>query len=215
MLNHLESALPQYVPELFRKYGQPRRFKAGETVFLKGDAARRVYYLESGQVCAYLLYPDGEERTLCFVGQGNLVGEEALAEPFCRIVCCDAATDLLMYEMEAGNFFRGCLENRESLPEIMEFFMKKISLLSSRIFYAQFMKNEEKLACLLYSETADASCVSYTHEQIAAVTGMSRVSATKIMNGFSEQGLITQEYRKIRVTDRPGLLAIFRAKEFY
>ena len=97
----------------------------------------------------------------------------------------------------------------------MEFFMKKISLLSSRIFYAQFMKNEEKLACLLYSETADASCVSYTHEQIAAVTGMSRVSATKIMNGFSEQGLITQEYRKIRVTDRPGLLAIFRAKEFY
>ena len=65
------------IPALFRQYGRLRRFCAGQQIFLKDSPARELYFLERGKVRAYLLYPDGIERTLCFVERGNLIGEEA------------------------------------------------------------------------------------------------------------------------------------------
>lgn len=205
----------RHIPGLFRRHGHIRRFAAGEQIFLKDAPAREIYYLESGKVRAYLLYPDGTERTLCFVERGNLVGEEVTARPPVRIVCADAATDLLMYAMDAGELFQGCTEHPENLPELMALFMKKIELLSSWIFYAQFTKNEAKLACFLYSTTSNRRQVSYTQEQIAAVTGMSRVSVSNCLKQFRELGLIQKSYGKIQVVDRPGLRSLFGERDFY
>ena len=68
----------RYLPEMFRRCGSLRRFAAGDQIFQKDAPAGEIYYLERGKVRAYLLYPDGTERTLCFVERGNLVGEEAV-----------------------------------------------------------------------------------------------------------------------------------------
>lgn len=214
-MDHTGQTDMRHIPGLFRRYGHIRRFSAGQQIFLKDAPAQEIYYLESGKVRAYLLYPDGTERTLCFVERGNLVGEEVAARPPVRIVCADAATDLLMYAMDAGQLFRGCAENPESFPELLALFMKKIELLSSWIFYAQFTKNEGKLACFLYSNTETRQQVSYTQEQIAAVTGMSRVSVSNCLKQFRERGLIQQSYGRIRVMDRPGLRSLFGERDFY
>ena len=57
--------------------------------------------------------------------------------------------------------------------------------------------------------------MNLTHEQIASVTGMSRVTATRVMNSLAEKGFIGQEYKHIRVTDREALKHVFENKEFY
>ena len=207
--------LMQHIPALFRRYGSPRRFAAGQQIFLKGSPAREIYYLELGKVRAYLLYPDGTERTLCFVDHGNLVGEEVAARPPVRIVCADAATDLLMYSMDARTLFQLCGGDDGSYPELLMLFMKKIELLCSWIFYAQFTRNDAKIACFLYSSTESGGEVAYTQEQIAAVTGMSRVSVSKCLREFTEKGLIRREYKRIHVLDRPGLRQLFGERDFY
>ena len=204
-----------HLPELFRQYGRPRQFSAGQQIFLKDSPANEIYYLERGKVRAYLLYPDGTERTLCFVERGNLVGEEVAARPPVRIVCADAVTDLLMYSMDAETLFRVCGEAVDCYPELLRLYMQKIELLSSWIFYAQFTRNDAKLACLLYSSTAGRNQVTYTQEQIAAVTGMSRVSVSKCLRDLTEKGLIRREYKKIWVLDRQGLRELFGEQEFY
>lgn len=206
----------QYIPELFRRYGRPRRFSAGEQIFLKDSPAREMYFLERGKVRAYLLYPDGTERTLCFVERGNLVGEEAVGRPAVRIVCADAATDLLMYSMDLDTLLRACAAERGNWAELLALFMKKIELLSSWIFYAQFIQNSAKLACFLFSNTEEGrTAVHYTQEQIAAVTGMSRVSVSNLIRRFAEEGLVSQGYRSIRVLDRERLRTLFGKQEFY
>ena len=168
-----EVSAMHYIPALFRRYGRLRRFCAGQQIFLKDSPARELYFLERGKVRAYLLYPDGMERTLCFVERGNLIGEEAVGRPAVRIVCADAATDLLMYSMDLDTLLRACAAERENWVELLALFMKKIELLSSWIFYAQFIQNSAKLACFLFSNTEEThTAVHYTQEQIAAVTGM-------------------------------------------
>ena len=113
-----------HLPELFRQYGRPRQFAAGQQIFLKDSPAKEIYYLERGKVRAYLLYPNGTERTLCFVERGNLVGEEVAARPPVRIVCADAVTDLLMYSMDAETLFRVCREAVDCYPELLRLYMQ-------------------------------------------------------------------------------------------
>ena len=183
-----EANAMRYIPDLFRQYGLPRRFCAGQQIFLKDSPAQELYFLERGKVRAYLLYPDGIERTLCFVEKGNLVGEEAVGRPAVRIVCADAAADSLMYSMDLDTLLRACAAERENWAELLALFMKKIELLSSWIFYAQFIQNSAKLACFLFSNTGNAhTVVRYTQEQIAAVTGMSRVSVSNLIRKFEEE----------------------------
>jgi CRP-like cAMP-binding protein len=202
------------IPALFKEHGILRKYAKGEIIFYKETTAKDIYYVKSGQVRAYLLYPDGEERTLCFIGPGNLIGEEAFGNPSIRIVCADAASDLQCYAMDSRQLLTLCSGQLKSMHELLEFYMKKIALLHGWIFYAQFLHNEEKVACLLYSASSHTPFVHYTHEQIASVTGMSRISATKTLNKLKKENLIDLSYKKIKVLDREGLLAVFKGMEF-
>ena len=200
--------------ELFRRYGQPRQYRAGKILFMKNDEAKEIYYLEKGRVRAYLLYPDGAERTLCYVERGNLVGEEVTALPPLRIVCADAASDIRVIAMSGSVLQRHCQEDSALLRELMALYMQKIELLSNWIFYGQFSHNEARLACFLYDQSARAPGVPLTQEQIAVVTGMSRVSVSKLVQRFDNDGLIRKGYGNIQVIRRDALKEYFYGQEF-
>ena len=200
--------------ELFRRFGTRKRFPAGKILFMKGDTASEIYYLEKGRVRAYLLYPDGEERTLCYVEQGNLAGEEVVAKPPRRIVCADAVTDIRVIAMSGSVLQQHCFEDREVLQELMALFMRKIELLANWIFYGQFSHNDARLACFLYDQSDRSTGVSFTQEQIAVVTGMSRASVSKLLHRFEADGLIETGYGRIRVIRRDALKDYFYGQEF-
>lgn len=90
--------------------------------------------------------------------------------------------------------------------------MRKITLLNSWIFYAKFQRNEEKIACLLYTLN---SPIKLTHGQIAEVTGMSRVTATRILDSLAKKNIIAMQYKSLEILDKQTLHEIFENKEFY
>lgn len=206
----------QHIPEIFKNKGMKKNFQAGEIIFMKNEPAHSIYYIVEGQVRAFLVYPDGKERTLIYAVKNNVMGEEVFASPPVRIVCTNAITDVKTYRMDSASLLQACMSDPASMQELLSLLMSKITVLHSWIFYTQFVRNEEKIACLLYTLTQqDRDKVNLTHEQIASVTGMSRVTATRVMNGLSEKGFIGQEYKHIRVTDREALKHVFENKEFY
>ena len=204
----------QRLADAFHRSGQTRRYAAGKQLFLKGDEAREIYLLDRGRVRAYLLYPDGAERTLCYVGRGNLVGEEVAAQPPRRIVCADAHTDITLTSLDNSALLRLVQEDEAVLRELMSLFMQKIELLSSWIFYGRFSRNEARLACFLYTSSAGGADLKYTQAQIAAVTGMSRLSVSQCLGRLAQNGLVRPGYGAIRVLDRPGLRAFFYDQAF-
>ncbi len=205
---------PENFAALFRRCGQRMHFEAGKILFLKNDEAEELYYVEKGRVRAYLLYPDGLERTLCYVEQGHLAGEEVAAVPPRRIVCADAASDLTVFAMSREALNIHCRENPALLQELLSLFMKKIELLSNWVFYGQFSHRDARLACFLYDQSDRGSGVPFTQEQIALVTGMSRVSVSKLIQRFEAEGLIKKSYGRIRVLRREALKDYFYGQEF-
>ncbi|WP_083851500.1 helix-turn-helix domain-containing protein [Sedimentibacter sp. B4] len=76
------------------------------------------------------------------------------------------------------------------------------------------MKNNEKLAYFLYTNCA-GDVVQYTHEQIALLTGMNRVSVTKLLNTFADEKLISQHYKEIKILNMKGLASIFNSIGYF
>lgn len=179
---------------------------------MKNDPADQVYYLAKGRVRAYLLYPDGVERTLCYIGRNSLVGEEALAQPAVRIVCADAVTALEMYALNGEQICQLCAEQPRIQQELMAFFVQKISVLCQWIFYAQFHNSSAKLACLLYTGSGSGTDVYFTQEQIAQVTGMSRVSVSTALKKLTTAGVTEAHYGYIRVLRREKLKEYFDSR---
>lgn len=207
--NHTE-----HLAAAFRAYGRRRSFARGMQLFQKNDEARELYFLEQGRVRAYLLYPDGAERTLCYVDRGNLVGEEVTALPPKRIVCADTADDCVVSVLTREQLLQITQTDREVARELLALYMQKIELLSNWIFYGQFSHNEARIACFLYDHSEQNPKITYTQEQIAAVTGMSRVSVSKCIRRFTESGLIEKGYGYLRVVRRQDLREYFYDQEF-
>lgn len=202
--------------EIFRKNGFRKNFSMGNIIFQKGDLADLIYFLADGKVRAYTTYANGIEKTLCFVEKGNLVGEEVFAENPVRIVSVNAVTNVTMYCIDKNSLLQICADNKPCIEALFVFYMKKITLLSNFIFTAQFLNNDQKIAYYLYSNyKKDNEYIYYTHEQISAITGMSRVSTTKILNNFKDTGLIDLNYKYIHVLNIRGLEEIFQGMDFF
>ena len=56
--------------------------------------------------------------------------------------------------------------------------------------------------------------MDYTQEEIAAVTGMSRVSVSKCLRLFTDEGFIEKKYGYLRVISRDSLKEYFYDQEF-
>lgn len=202
------------VAEIFRLFGQPQKYSPGEIIFQKGDSTDKIYFVEKGRVRTYCLNERGDEITLFFIDENQLIGSEPLSNIQKRKVSVDSVTNVQLYSIDANEFLEKCIKNKVSILNLMEFFNNKIIILSNYICCNRFMKNNEKLAYFLYTNCS-GDTVSYTHEQIALLTGMNRVSVTRLLNSFSEERLISQYYKEIKILNMKGLANIFNSIGYF
>ncbi|MEL7649912.1 MAG: Crp/Fnr family transcriptional regulator [Sedimentibacter sp.] len=202
------------VAEIFKLYGQAHKYSPGEIIFQKGDSTDKIYYIIKGRVRTYCLNECGDEITLFYVDENQLIGSESLSSIQKRKISVDSVTDVHLYSIDASLFLEKCIKNKVSILNLMEFFINKIIVLSNYICCNRFMKNNEKLAYFLYANSS-SDVVQYTHEQIALLTGMNRVSVTRLLKSFAEKNLISQQYKEIRILNMKGLADIFNSIGYF
>lgn len=200
---------------LFLSHGIREIHNSNEIIFIKDEPAKYLYFIEKGSIRVYIPYRNGDERTLCYFYPGTIIGEEAFGTPPVRIVCTNSLSETRLYKLSASNLLSLAQKDNLVIPNLLSFFMKKITLLHSWIFYSQFKKNEAKIACLIYTLSKQNAKINLSHEQIAAVTGMTHVTATRILDTFSKKGLISSQYKSLKVLKEDELKEIFDYKEFF
>lgn len=205
------------VAEIFKLYGHVHTFSSKEIIFQKNsDNVNEIYYVSKGRVRAYCLNKQGNEITLFYINENHLIGIESIANILIRKVNVDSLTDTILYSIKADVLLEKCIKNKISLENLMEFFITKVTMLSDYICCSRFLKSDEKLAYFLYSTCVrEGSVISYTHEQIASVTDMNRVSVSRLLRSFVKAGLISQHYKEITVLNKEGLAEIFNSLGYF
>lgn len=200
--------------ELLCANSYAKLYEKGEVIFFENDSVKKLYLLINGKVKLSMLSAEGKEKVLTILQEGDIFGELSLFDedphPLTAEVVDDARLLIIPWkEMEK------MIQNRPSLAiKIIEALSKKTRLLTSQVRELVFQDAAGRLASLISRlaedfgrEIEEGTVIDLvlTHQEIANLIGSSRVTVTKLINKFIDEGMITIKKRKIIIIDFESL----------
>ena len=188
----------------------PRVYEKGETVYLQGNHAQEFFYLKSGSVRIFLSSENGSEKTLSVLKPGNIFGEAAFFDGMPRVSSARALARSEILKITR----RGLLACIRQEPQLAMGLLSRLSLtirmLSAQVDAATFQQADERLARLLLDLAGTDGRVRATHEDLAALAGVSRVTVSRILSRFAANGWVGTGYRSLILRDARALRVLAR-----
>lgn len=183
-----------------------RDYLSNETIFLQGEPANAVFFVERGEVKLSVLSKNGKQAIVDILGENTFFGEGCLAGEPIRVVTAIALQRSKIIRVEK----RALLGLFQRVPTVAEEF---ISQLASRNLRMQadladhiFNSSEKRLARLLVNlARAGKSAGSIqviprmSQETLADMVGTTRSRVSFFLNRFRECGFISYNRNSIQV----------------
>lgn len=190
-------------------------FAPGAPVTVQGEPIREVYFIKSGYVRTYHLYPDGHAITLSYWTAGMMIGLPGLS-PAGRtyLWSSEAVKSTEMYCLPVARF-QDCLsassEFQRAVVGLMELKIRHLSYISQMLAASSVVS---RLGLALQSlvlmhgkreESRIAISIRLTHSDIADMVGASRQWINRSLHRLRQAGIIEWSDHRLVVL-RPELL---------
>jgi CRP-like cAMP-binding protein len=172
-------------------------YSAGRTIFVQGDPADSVWYVQRGKVKLAVASQQGKEAIVSILGDNEFFGEGCLAGQPLRIASAIGVSDCILYRIEKSLMVR-LLHEQQGISEL---FMTH--LLSRNIRYEEdlvdqlFNSSEKRLARILLllahfgkESRSEAVHPGINQEHLAQMVGTTRSRVSHFMNKFRTLGFI-------------------------
>jgi len=196
-----------------RREGHTRTFPRGQTLFVEGDGAERVFLLERGRVLITCTGPGGKETVLGLTGPGDLLGEVAVFDHGPR-----SATAVTLEEVEAvvapASALTRAAENVETAHEVIRILASRLREADRRRIEFSSLDTLGRVAWRLVElaerfgrETPEGIAVDLpiSQDQLASWCAASREATVKALASLRTLGLITTGRGHVAITDPGGL----------
>lgn len=200
--------------ELVCKSSYEKHYQKGGIIFFENDAHGGLYLLVSGRVKLTMLSPDGKEKVLNILQEGDIMGEISFFDLDPHPITAEAIEDTRLLIIPREKLEEIITEKPGLALKIIESLAKKTRLLTSQVRELVFHDAAGRMASLIRRflddfgfEVSSGKMIDIilTHKEIANLIGSSRVTVTKIINNFIDQGIIKMYKRKIVVLDEEKL----------
>jgi len=169
-----------------------------QQIYVCGDPADAVYFIESGQVKLLMLSPDGKECLLAIQTAGDTFGELCLADAGTRRETAIAMEDSVLRRLPCSSFFQHLCRN--SLVEgFVRYLAARVGDQQQVIANLITVDSEHRLgetllflAHKLGQPDPRSTRIEHkiTHEELAEMVGTTRPRITSFMLAFRARGLI-------------------------
>jgi CRP/FNR family transcriptional regulator len=207
--------VPHFGWEMLTAEGASRVcFRKGQTLFSQGDAVRHVHVVEQGRVRLVLLSEAGHEKHMAIVGSQGMVGECSAFLDGRHSVTAVASSDVVTRQVDRAQLLRcmerdaGCLRQVLWLMNLKLRVLANQNLLLSQATAAQRVTHHLVQLADTYGEAAAGGIairVSFTHQEMANIAGLSRVMTSNVLMQCQEQGLIEMVRSHCVIRDMDGL----------
>ncbi len=190
--------------------GKKLAWAKGEFLYRQGDVDTRFHFVLRGHVQIFASREDGSEFVLEVMGRWAICGEGAAFDGkprFTSAVALDAVETVVFDTRAMEDAFR---EMPELAMALLRITSMKQRVLGIRAQYLASSGPETRVAELLHrlaelygtpEKGATVIGISLTHEQIAAMTGTSRVTITRVLKRLGEIGAIEIKGKLLRILD--------------
>lgn len=189
-------ALEQNFPMLYGKHSM---------IYSQGEEAERFYYLKKGSVRIFLASEYGNERTLMVVKEGELFGEAAFFDHMPRLSSASAIEKSQIVAIDRQKFQQLLQSTPDFAVQMMEHLAMRVRMLSAQVDSMTFLQADCRIAQLLLQLADEHDDLATTHEALADLAGLSRITVSKTISRFAKQGWIQNGYRKIHIQDKQTL----------
>jgi CRP/FNR family cyclic AMP-dependent transcriptional regulator len=191
------------------RIGEGRKFvlfPKKQSIFVQGDVADAVFYIQSGKVKLTVVSTTGEEATIGILGDGDFFGEGSLAGQALRMGAATALTDCAVLRIDKKAMMKAL--HREH--DVSDMFVAH--LLARNIRYEEdlvdqlFNSSEKRLARILLllarfgkEGVPEAVIPKISQETLAEMVGTTRSRVSFFMNRFRALGFVDYDGRGLQV----------------
>lgn len=190
-------------------------FDKAADVIHKGQSVSGAYLVLDGQLRVLTFTPQGTEATLYFIRPGEtcVLALNCLFNDlrYPAWVEAEPGTDVAVIP---GPLYRRLFEGERAVQEMT---VKALSTLVFRLMdeleQIHACNLDQRLANFLLNHASDEGVVGMTQQKLAGHLGTTREVVARIMQGFSEQGLVSTRRGAITICDAERLARISSRKE--
>ena len=192
-----------------------RTYAAGEVIYSPHQRSETLFILKKGRVRIFRISPDGRALTTALVTPGTVFGEMVLLGQQMHDNFAETLGDVVVCVMNRVDVKRFLLADPRISARIAEILGRRVSALEQRLADTVFKSVPQRVAttlCVLASDQPKwprgrGAQISLTHEQIAALAGTSRETATKVLGEYADRGLLRLGRGKVTILDTEGIAA--------
>jgi len=189
-------------------------YGAGRTIFVQGDPADSVWFLQQGKVKLAVTSQQGKEAIVTILGGNEFFGEGCLAGQTLRISTAMAVTDCTLYRIEKSLMVRMLHEQHGIAELFIAHLLTRNTRFEEDLVDQLFNSSEKRLAriLLLLAHFGKESRSETVHpginqEHLAQMVGTTRSRVSHFMNKFRKLGFINYEGSGA-LTVTSGLLSV-------
>lgn len=185
----------------------PRKYHAGQLIYLQGTQPDHFYYLISGSVRSFISSSSGEERVLTIHRAGDLMGEASFFDGCPRVTSAMAVEDCRILAIDRGQLDAAFQRHPELALPMLQYLARTVRMLSDHVGAAS-LPAQQRIARWLLGQPDSGGPLHATHEGIGQAVGLSRVTVSRVLGVFASQKLVGLGYRSVTILDRDGLEAV-------
>jgi len=172
------------------------KYQPGQPVFLQGDPADAVFYIQKGRVQITVVSKQGKEGVIAMLEHNEFFGEGCLAGQPLHIATAIATAESVIAKIDRDTMIRVLNEEPDLSKLFMSFLLSRNVQVEADLVDHLFNSSEKRLARILLllanfgKEGKMESIPKISQEVLAARVGTTRSRVNFFMNRFRSLGLI-------------------------
>jgi CRP-like cAMP-binding protein len=197
--------------------GSVQRLAAGKVLYAQGDLHDCFYLVRAGFVHTTVLRSNGSQLLLEIFGPGAIFGEASAFIDKPRYVTATAVTDVVLTCYRAGEIQQLLSGHPELVVSLLQLLGIKHRILIDKLASFTSASPQARIVDLFARAVAGqrhqgAPPLRLTHAQIAAMTGLSRVTVTRALKTLADRGWVATRAKGVEITDPDAFMALLEPR---
>jgi CRP/FNR family cyclic AMP-dependent transcriptional regulator len=203
--------LPWMAPETraaFLAAVRCRHYRAGQLLYMEGDAGTEMYRIRRGAARLSLTRFDGRQFVLAHLTGGDCFGDSSMVDGGLRPQTAQASEDSDVQVLDKEAFDRLRQDHRSFGDAVMRLLARQMRLAASH--YAN--RNLDSLEARVISQLSTlargvtgSNSVPVSQAELGLLVGASRQHVNRIIKSLERRGVISTGYGRIVIVDRGEL----------
>lgn len=195
--------------ERFAALLREKSYPKGSVILFEDDPGDSLFVVRSGRVKVVLVAEDGREVILGLLGEGEHFGELALIDDQPRSAHVIAMEESSLLVLRREDFRRRVEQSPSVAWSLLTELSRRLRRADGKIGSLVLLDVPGRIARMLLdaAEEGGSELIDkpLTHQTIAHLIGASRETVSRAMRDFQDNGWVSTERRRIRLTNKPAL----------